>query len=150
AVINRRFEGGATDILRYADMALYRAKNEGRNRACLYDSVMDADVSQRKRVEQDLRAAIEHDDLKVLYQPIVNGSGETVVAVEALARWPHPTRGLVPPSDFIPVAEHSGLIIELGARVLRRACLDGKAWPKTAVSVNVSPLQFRQLDFVDV
>ena len=101
-------------------------------------------------VEQDLREAIELDDLKVLYQPIVNASGEQVVGVEALARWTHPTRGLISPAEFIPIAEHSGLIIELGERVLRRACLDGKAWPGITVAVNVSPLQFRQLDFVDV
>jgi diguanylate cyclase (GGDEF)-like protein len=150
AVIDHRSGVGSADIMRYADMALYRAKNEGRNRACIYDSVMDADLSQRKLVEQDLREAIEHDHLKVLYQPIVNASGERVVAVEALARWPHPTRGLISPADFIPIAEHSGLIIELGARVLRRACLDGMAWPGIDVSVNVSPLQFRQLDFVSV
>jgi diguanylate cyclase (GGDEF)-like protein len=150
AVIDHRSGGGSADIMRYADMALYRAKNEGRNRACIYDAVMDADLSQRKLVEQDLREAIEHDHLKVLYQPIVNASGERVVAVEALARWPHPTRGLISPADFIPIAEHSGLIIELGARVLRRACLDGRAWPGVDVAVNVSPLQFRQLDFVNV
>src|SRR6185312_17080039 len=73
-----------------------------------------------------------------------------VVGVEALARWNHPTRGMIPPSEFIPIAEHSGLIIELGARVLRQACLDGKTWPGITVSVNVSSLQFRQLDFVAV
>jgi len=150
AVIDQRSGGGSADIMRYADMALYRAKNEGRNRACIYDAVMDADLSKRKLVEQDLREAIDNDALKVLYQPIVNASGEKVVAVEALARWPHPTRGLISPSDFIPIAEHSGLIIQLGAHVLRRACLDGKAWPNISVAVNVSPLQFRQLDFVAV
>jgi EAL domain-containing protein (putative c-di-GMP-specific phosphodiesterase class I) len=111
---------------------------------------MDADLSQRKLVEQDLREAIENDDLKVLYQPILNASGEKIVGVEALARWPHPTRGLISPTEFIPIAEHSGLIIELGARVLRRACLDGKSWPSVTVAVNVSPLQFRQIDFVEV
>ena len=150
AIIDHRSDGGAADILRYADMALYRAKSEGRNRACIYDAVMDADLSQRKLVEQDLREAIEHDVLKVLYQPIVNASGEKTVGVEALARWPHPIRGLISPTEFIPIAEHSGLIIELGAKVLRRACLDGKAWPDITVSVNVSPLQFRQIDFVTV
>jgi diguanylate cyclase (GGDEF)-like protein len=150
AVIDHRYDGDASDVMRYADMALYRAKNEGRNRACIYDSVMDADVSQRKLVEQDLREAIERDTLKVLYQPIVNASAEKVVGVEALARWSHPTRGLIPPSDFIPIAEHSGLIIELGAHVLRRACLDAKNWPGISVAVNVSPLQFRQVDFVQV
>jgi EAL domain-containing protein (putative c-di-GMP-specific phosphodiesterase class I) len=72
------------------------------------------------------------------------------VQVEALARWQHPTRGFVSPAEFIPIAEHSGLIIELGARVLRRACLDAKAWPGITVAVNVSPLQFRQMDFVSV
>jgi diguanylate cyclase (GGDEF)-like protein len=149
AVIDQR-TGGSADIMRYADMALYRAKNEGRNRACIYDAVMDADLSQRKLVEQDLRETIANDGLKVLYQPIFNASGDKVVGVEALARWLHPTRGYIPPTEFIPIAEHSGLIIELGANVLRRACLDGLAWPGITVSVNVSPLQFRRLDFVSM
>jgi diguanylate cyclase len=70
-----------------------------------------------------------------------------VVGVEALARWPHPQRGMISPAEFIPIAEHSGLIIELGNYVLRRACLDGRTWPKLTVAVNVSPLQFRQIDF---
>jgi EAL domain-containing protein (putative c-di-GMP-specific phosphodiesterase class I) len=86
----------------------------------------------------------------VAYQPIVNNSGETVLGVEALCRWTHPERGEIGPAEFIPVAEHSGLIIELGEQVLRRACLDGKAWPGLTISVNVSPLQFRRTDFVDV
>jgi diguanylate cyclase (GGDEF)-like protein len=149
AVIDKKSEGAA-DIMRYADMALYRAKNEGRNRACLYDAAMDADLSNRKLLEADLRDAIENNQLRLLYQPIVNKSGETVVGVEALCRWTHPTRGEIPPTEFIAVAEHSGLIIELGAWVLRRACLDGKAWPDLTVSVNVSPLQFRRTDFFDV
>jgi len=148
AVIDHRC-GGAADTMRYADMALYRAKNEGRNRACIYDEAMDADLSNRKLLEGDLREAIENDCLRVLYQPIVNKSGEIVVGVEALCRWTHPTRGEVPPSEFIAIAEHSGLIIELGAWVLRRACLDGRAWPGLTVSVNVSPLQFRRTDFFD-
>jgi diguanylate cyclase (GGDEF)-like protein len=150
AVIDQHAGGDAADIMRYADMALYRAKNEGRNRACVYDAVMDADLSQRKRVEQELRETIEKDELKVLYQPIFNAGGDKVIGVEALARWPHPIRGFIPPSEFIPIAEHSGLIVELGARVLRRACLDGLAWPGLTVAVNVSPLQFRQLDFVSM
>ncbi len=149
AVIDRR-SGGSADIMRYADMALYRAKNEGRNRACIYDAVMDADVSQRKLVEQELRETIENDTLKVFYQPIFNAGGDKVVGVEALARWLHPARGFISPAEFIPIAEHSGLIIDLGARVLRRACLDGLAWPGITVSVNVSPLQFRRLDFVSM
>jgi diguanylate cyclase (GGDEF)-like protein len=148
AVIDNNCAGSA-DIMRYADMALYRAKNEGRNRACIYDAAMDADLSKRKLLEGDLREAIENDGLRVLYQPIVNKSGEQVLGVEALCRWNHATRGEIPPSEFIATAEHSGLIIELGAWVMRRACLDGKAWPGLDVSVNVSPLQFRRADFVE-
>jgi diguanylate cyclase (GGDEF)-like protein len=149
ALITRKSQGGAADVMRYADMALYRAKNEGRNRACIYDAAMDADLSERKALEHDLREAIAQDDLRVVYQPIVNSSGDTIVSVEALARWTHPTRGDIEPAQFIPIAEHSGLIIELGERVLRRACTDGKIWPGLTISVNVSPLQFRRPDFVD-
>jgi len=149
AVIDRR-AGAAADILRYADMALYRAKNEGRNRACLYDAAMDADLSNRKLLEGDLLQAIQNDGLNAAYQPIVNGAGDTVVGVEALARWTHPTIGEIPPSQFIPIAEHSGLIIELGEWMLRRACLEGRNWPGLTVAVNVSPLQFRRSNFVEI
>ena len=149
AVIDRRARDAA-DILRYADMALYRAKNEGRNRACIYDAAMDADLSQRKLLEGDLLQAIRNDGLAAAYQPIVNSSGDKMVGVEALARWTHPTAGVIPPSVFIPIAEHSGLIVELGEWMLRRACLDGRNWPGMTVAVNVSPLQFRRSDFVDV
>ena len=149
AVINEKITGAA-DIMRHADMALYRAKNEGRNRACNYDTAMDTDLINRKLVENDLRIAIEHNELRVAYQPIVNNSGETVVGVEALCRWTHPVRGEISPAEFIPIAENSGLIIALGEWVLRRACIDGKAWKDVMVAVNVSPLQFRRADFVDV
>jgi diguanylate cyclase (GGDEF)-like protein len=148
-VINQHV-AGAADVMRYADLALYRAKNEGRNRACVYDSAMDADLLKRKILEQELRAAIENNELRVAYQPIVNNSGETVVGVEALCRWTHPQRDEIAPSEFIAIAEHSGLIIPLGEQVLRRACLDGKAWPGLTVAVNVSALQFRRTDFVDM
>ena len=149
AVIDRRARDAA-DILRYADMALYRAKNEGRNRACIYDAAMDADLSNRKLLEGDLLYAIKNDGLAAAYQPIMNSSGEKVIGVEALARWNHPTVGQIPPSQFIPIAEHSGLIIDLGEWMLRRACLDGRAWPNLTIAVNVSPLQFRRSDFVEV
>jgi predicted signal transduction protein with EAL and GGDEF domain len=140
----------AGDILRYADMALYRAKNEGRNRACIYDAAMDADLSNRKLLEGALRQAIKNQELQVVYQPIVNPSGEKVVGVEALARWIHPVHGEIPPARFIPIAEHSGLITQLGEYVLRRACLAGRNWPALTIAVNVSPLQFRRPDFVDM
>ncbi len=148
AVIDRNC-AGAADIMRYADMALYRAKNEGRNRACIYDAVMDADLSSRKLLEADLREAIKHDRLYLHYQPVVSKDGKSLLAVEALCRWTHPQRGNIPPSEFIAVAEHSGLIIELGAWVLRRACLDARSWPGLTIAVNVSSLQFRRIDFVD-
>ena len=149
AVIDRPARAAA-DILRYADMALYRAKNEGRNRACIYDAAMDADLSNRKLLEGDLLRAIQNDGLSAVYQPIVNSSGESVIGVEALARWTHPTMGEIPPSQFIPIAEHSGLIIELGEWMLRRACLEGRNWPGLIMAVNVSPLQFRRSDFVEI
>jgi diguanylate cyclase (GGDEF)-like protein len=139
----------AADILRYADMALYRAKNEGRNRACIYDAAMDADLSNRKLLESALRHAIKNRELHVVYQPIVDRSGKRLVGVESLARWIHPVQGEIPPARFIPIAEHSGLIVELGEFILRRACLDGRNWPGLTVSVNVSPLQFRRPDFVE-
>jgi len=140
----------AGDILRYADMALYRAKNEGRNRACIYDAAMDADLSNRKLLESALRQAIKNQELHVVYQPIVNSSGQKLMGVEALARWVHPVHGEIPPARFIPIAEHSGLIVELGEFMLRRACLDGRNWPALTVAVNVSPLQFRRPNFVEL
>ena len=149
AVIDRRTQGAA-DIMRYADIALYRAKNEGRQRACIYDAAMDEDLSSRKLLENDLRDAVENGGLYLAYQPVVNNSGEVVVGVEALARWNHPERGDIPPAEFIPIAEDSGLITALGEWVLRRACLDGKSWPGITVAVNVSPLQFRRTDFVEM
>src|SRR5439155_2980653 len=149
AVIDQRV-GAAADVMRHADMALYRAKNEGRNRAVVYDSAMDADLISRKVIENDLRTAINNNELKLNYQPIVNKNGERVIGVEALCRWRHPERGDIPPMEFIPIAENSGIIIELGEWVLRQACLAAKAWPEISLSVNVSPIQFRRADFVDM
>jgi diguanylate cyclase (GGDEF)-like protein len=149
AVIDRR-AGDTADIMRRADVALYRAKNEGRSRACIYDADMDADLRERKQLENDLRAAIAEDGLSVAYQPIMNASGEKIAGVEALCRWKHPTRGDVPPADFIPIAERSELIIPLGEWVLRKACMEARPWAGLTVAVNVSPLQFRRQDFVEV
>ena len=140
----------AADIMRRADVALYRAKNEGRSRACIYDADMDADLRERKQLEKDLRTAIAEDGLSVAYQPIMNSSGEKMVGVEALCRWDHPTRGAVPPVEFIPIAEGCELIIPLGEWVLRKACIEAKPWTGLTVAVNVSPLQFRRQDFVEV
>ena len=127
-----------------------RAKNEGRNRACIYDANMDADLRERKQLEVDLRSAIAEDGLSVAYQPIMNANGEKMTGVEALCRWNHPLRGNVPPSDFIPIAEGSELIIPLGEWVLRKACLEAKPWTGLTVAINVSPLQFRRQDFAEV
>src|SRR5205814_4930746 len=138
------------DVMRRADVALYRAKNDGRNRACIYDANMDADLRERKQMERDLHDAIEYNDLQLAFQPLVNPSGEVMLGVEALCRWQHPTRGDVPPATFIPIAEHSELIIPLGEWVLRQACIEAKAWPGLMLAVNVSPLQFRRPDFPQV
>jgi diguanylate cyclase (GGDEF)-like protein len=149
-VVIDRTSCDSADIMRFADMALYRAKNEGRNRACIYDAAMSADLTQRKQIERDLRAAIEQGSLALAYQPLVSPDGERVTGVEALCRWPHPIRGWVPPATFIAIAEQSELIIPLGEWVLRRACMDGRNWPDVTIAVNVSPLQFRRPDFVEV
>ena len=140
----------AADVMRRADVALYRAKNEGRSRACTYDADMDADLRERKQLENDLRTAIAEGGLSVAYQPIMNASGEKMAGVEALCRWHHPTRGEVTPAEFIPIAEGCELIIPLGEWVLRQACLEAKPWPGLTIAVNVSPLQFRRQDFVEV
>jgi diguanylate cyclase len=147
ALIEPRSE--AADILRCVDIALYRAKNDGRNRACIYDAAMDADLRERKQLEQDLRRAIEREDLGLAFQPILNASGERVTGVEALCRWNHPVRGQIEPAKFIPIAEHSELIVPLGEWVLREACRAAAAWPDVSLAVNVSPLQFRRPDFVE-
>ncbi len=140
----------AADVMRRADVALYRAKNEGRSRACTYDADMDADLRERKQLENDLRTAVTEGKLSVAYQPIMNASGEKMAGVEALCRWHHPVRGEVTPAEFIPIAEGCELIIPLGEWVLRQACLEAKPWPGLTIAVNVSPLQFRRQDFVEV
>jgi EAL domain-containing protein (putative c-di-GMP-specific phosphodiesterase class I) len=111
---------------------------------------MDADLRERKQLENDLRTAIAENGLSIAYQPIMNSNGEKMAGVEALCRWNHPLRGSVPPSEFIPIAEGSELIIPLGEWVLRHACLEATAWNALTLAVNVSPLQFRRQDFVEV
>jgi diguanylate cyclase (GGDEF)-like protein len=136
------------ELMRRADLALYRAKNEGRNRLAFFEARMGEELRLRKRAEDELRQAIDKGLLTVLYQPVVTADTQRLVAVEALVRWPHPTRGTVLPDDFIGLAEDRGLILPLGEWVLRRACSDASSWGDLRVAVNVSPVQFRQKEFV--
>jgi diguanylate cyclase (GGDEF)-like protein/PAS domain S-box-containing protein len=146
----------AEDLLRDADVAMYRAKAHGRGSYVLFEASMQVDVAARVQLEADLREAIEHERLTVAYQPIVNLQNGRIVAVEALARWTHPGRGVVPPTVFIPSAEDSGLILPLGAWVLRRACRDladlrlsGGAATDLRLGVNLSPRQLRDESIID-
>lgn len=136
------------DLLRFADLALYRAKNEGRGQACIYDSAMSEAYVATKQLENDLRGAIVRRELNLVYQPVMAADGIRMIGVEALCRWEHPTLGMIPPARFIAVAEQSELIIPLGQWVLHQACLDAQLWPGLTVAVNVSALQFRRPDFV--
>ena len=141
----------ATDpetLMRCSDLALYRAKAAGRNRYMVFNPNMVAQNEQRKTTEQELRLAIERDELVVHYQPIVSIDGRTLVAVEALVRWNHPERGMVPPNEFIGLAEAGGLILPLGEWVLRQACKDARDFAGIRVAVNVSAIQFRHRNFV--
>ena len=138
----------AASLMRFADIALYRAKNEGRNRFSFFEQQMNDTLRLKKIIEDDLRNAIESDDLVLHYQPVVTADTTRVISVEALVRWNHPTRGMISPLDFISIAEERGLISQLGEWVLRKACTDAKLWPGLTVSVNVSPVQFKQQDFV--
>jgi diguanylate cyclase (GGDEF)-like protein len=136
-------------LVRMADTALYQAKSEGRNRYCFFERDMDRSMQMSRIVAEDLRAAIENDELILHYQPQMSADGERVLGAEALVRWHHPVHGVIPPSDFIPIAEQRGLIVPLSQWVLRRACLDGQNWPGLRVAVNVSPIDFRNADFVE-
>ncbi len=132
-------------MLRNADMAMYRAKESGRNCFQFFTLGMQQQVKHRVELEHDLRLALELDQLELYYQPIVDSSSMRVVSVEALLRWQHPRRGMVSPVDFIPVAEETGLIVPIGIWVLRRACLQAREWLDAGldigVSVNVSSRQ---------
>jgi diguanylate cyclase (GGDEF)-like protein len=135
------------ELLRKADIALYRAKGEGRNCYRLFTPEMDETVSISRIIEEDLREALASGEgLEVAYQPQI-AHGGSVVGVEALARWHHSTRGYIQPSQFIPVAEQTGLIVPLGEWILRQACTASRRWPDLFVSVNLSPVQFRSSDF---
>lgn len=135
-------------LLRLADTALYQSKNQGRNRFSFFEERMNRSLQLKRMVEEDLRKAIENDQLVLHYQPQVSIDGSTIVGVEALVRWPHPVHGMVPPSEFIGIAEERGLIVPLSDWVLRKACTEAARWPNLRLAVNVSPIQFRHKDFV--
>jgi diguanylate cyclase (GGDEF)-like protein len=135
--------------LRDADTAMYRAKLRG-SRHALFDASMHERVIAALRLENELRRALERDELRVYYQPIVDLLTGRLCGVEALARWQHPERGLISPAEFIPLAEETGLIVELGRAVLERACLDARALPAPlTVSVNLSGRQLLQPDLLE-
>ena len=132
------------ELLKSADMALYRAKSAGRGTYRFFEPEMDAQAQARRVLELDLRAAISRGELVLHYQPIVEMSTRDIVGFEALVRWQHPHRGLIPPIKFIPLAEETGLIIPLGEWVLKQACADAVKWSKPVhVAVNLSAVQFK-------
>jgi diguanylate cyclase (GGDEF)-like protein/PAS domain S-box-containing protein len=140
----------AAKLLQHADIALYRAKEEGRNASRFFEPEMDARLQRRKAVERDLRLALSRDELELFYQPKISLLNDELAGVEALVRWRHPERGLVPPGEFIGIAEETGLILQLGEWVLRTAARQAALWPDLQMSVNISPAQFRQPDLVQV
>lgn len=139
-----------TDLMRKADIALYRAKDEGRDCYREFNGDMDETVRMRASLEEDLRAALRTSEgLEVHYQPQFDGDGVRLQGVEALVRWRHPLRGSVSPQVFIAIAEEAGLIVELGESVLAEACKVARRWPELSVAVNLSPAQFRTTGFAD-
>lgn len=137
-------EHGATSevLLRSADLALYEAKSRGRGSAILYDPAMEELKQERGRLELELRSALANGEFELHYQPLHELAGDRIAGFEALLRWRHPERGLIPPDIFIPIAEHTGLIVALGEWVLREALAEAATWPEDmTVAVNVSPAQ---------
>ena len=144
--------GGGTDgLLQGAGLALGRAKAAGRGSFCFFEAGMEASLADRQAIALDLREAIALGQLDVYYQPLVGAMSGFAEGFEALARWRHPTRGSVSPVDFIPIAEESGLIAEIGAFVLKRSIADARRWPASvSVAVNLSARQLAKLDLVDI
>jgi diguanylate cyclase (GGDEF)-like protein len=131
-------------LLKNADMALYRSKADGRGTYRFFEPEMDERVRARRALELDLRNAIANGEFELYFQPVVNLARNQISACETLLRWHHPTRGMVPPAEFIPVAEETGLINQIGEWVLREACREAATWPDNiAVAVNLSPVQFK-------
>jgi diguanylate cyclase (GGDEF)-like protein len=139
----------ADSLLKNADMALYRAKSDGRGTWRFFEPDMAVKAQARRRLELDLRNALENNVFKIFYQPLVNLKTKRISTCEALLRFPHPEGRMIPPSEFIPIAEEMGLIIDIGKWVLRQACLEAAQWPEQVkVAVNLSPIQFRRGDVV--
>ena len=136
----------ADELMRHADIALYEAKDAGRDRAVLFSEDMARQVERRRAIELDLRAAIETGMLCLNYQPIVSSTSGEIVGLEALLRWRHPVYGDMSPADFIPIAENAGLLPELGEWVLSHAMEDSRRWPHLEIALNLSPVQFRHVD----
>ncbi len=138
-------------LIKSADLALYKAKVGGRNTYRLFETAMGADADARRTLEIDLRNALVRDEFELHYHPIVDMRTNEVTDVEALIRWHHPERGPIAPADFIPLAEESGLINSIGEWVLRRACADAAGWPpQLKVAANLSPVQFRRGNLTDM
>jgi diguanylate cyclase (GGDEF)-like protein len=137
----------ADTLLKNADMALYRAKADGRGTFCFFRDEMAQTVEARRILELDLRKALANEEFELFYQPLVNLKSGRISTCEALLRWNHPVRGTVSPVDIIPVAEDMGLIVDLGRWILRKACMECMKWPEgVSVAVNFSPQQFHQRD----
>jgi diguanylate cyclase (GGDEF)-like protein len=137
------------ELLKNADLALYRAKADGRGTYRFFETGMDARAQARRLLEMDLRAALQRNEFEPYYQPIRDVASDRVVAFEALLRWNHPQRGLIAPINFIPLAEETGLIVQLGEFVLRSACADAATWPDDVdVAVNLSPVQFKSPNLI--
>ncbi len=135
-------------LLRRADIALYRARTEGRGTLRMFDPGYEDALHKRGKMERELAGALAQEELVLHYQPQLSADGERIVGVEALVRWDHPERGVVPPNEFVPTAEHSGLIVRLDEWVLRRACEEAGRWPDVSLAVNLSPSNFHYSDMV--
>jgi diguanylate cyclase (GGDEF)-like protein len=142
---------GATSerLLRNADIALYLAKTEGRGTVRFFEPEMDARIQHRRTLELDLRMALMRNEFEIYYQPLISLAAGKITGFEALIRWHHPVRGLVSPAEFIPVAEETGMIVAIGAWVLRTACFEAESWPANiGLAVNLSSVQFKKGDLV--
>lgn len=138
------------ELMRHADIALYQGKNQGRDRAMLFCAEMAAEVEQRREIELELHTAIDAGGLQLHYQPLISCSTGQVVGLEALLRWRHPGKGDISPAVFVPIAEEAGLMPALGAFVLERAFEEAKRWPNLDLAINLSPVQFRHVDLVEL